>query len=75
MQLVEKACYEESKDRAWELYLTLYPYMGEDNFMSFEDYLAELMPQKTDTRTAEQIIAETRKLVDGIDWRVVDGNI
>lgn len=75
LRLVEKAYYEESKDRVWELYLTWYPFMGEDNFISFADYLAELMPQKTDTRTSEQIIEETRKLVDGIDWRVADGNI
>ena len=38
LQIIAKALEEVEKERAWEMWLTEYPNMNADNFISFSDY-------------------------------------
>lgn len=74
IELIKKAYLEESKERAWQVYLTQYPYMTEESFITFEDYFKRLTAPP-DTRTTEDILGEISELTDNIDWGLVDGDI
>lgn len=47
----------------------IYPYMGEEDFITFEEYYERC--QEVDTRTAEDILEEVEELLK-LDWKEVD---
>ena len=71
---MKKAYEEESKARVWDLYLTQYPYMTEENFIDFGDYYATLTTPVS-TKTEEEILSEIQNEIASVDWRSIDGNI
>ncbi len=44
-----------NKDRKWELYLTIYPNMDKESFISFEEFSNPPKP-----KTPEEILADVR---------------
>ncbi|MBO4376154.1 MAG: hypothetical protein J5811_02540 [Lachnospiraceae bacterium] len=56
------------EERLWQLYSTLYPMMGEDNFMEFEDFMKYVSAPKEKGHTKEQIIANTMKKFENISF-------
>lgn len=71
---MKKAYEEESKARAWDLYLTQYPHMTEENFINFEDYY-RMLTAPANTKTEEEILSEIQNEIASVDWRSINGNI
>ena len=69
MALVVKAIEETRRDKAFELYKMIYPLMGEENFITFEEYYKKA--KQVDTRTLEEILEEVEELIE-LDWKEVD---
>lgn len=69
MALFVKAIEETRRDKAFELYKMIYPLMGEENFITFEEYYKKA--KQVDTRTSEEILEEVEELIE-LDWKEVD---
>lgn len=66
-KLLIKAVEKQSEEKAWQLYLSKYPYMSEENYVPFEKFYN---PQrgKEEAKSAEDILAEVKKLLDSHEW-------
>lgn len=64
-RLVMKAHEKEIEKAAWEQYLTVYPNMDEQSFVSFADYKKKIMvkPEKKTQKTNAEIMDELMPLV------------
>ena len=56
---INKAIEEEKDSRLWEVWLTLYPNMTEDNFISFEEFKGKQAKKK---QTDQDMMAMARAL-------------
>ena len=65
MKLLIEALKKERENDAWDMWLTLYSRMTKDNFMSFEDFKAQLIKPiaKASNITREEIEEEMAKIV------------
>lgn len=64
--LIVKGWGRRNKQVAWELYLTQYPKMNSETFIPFSEfYDPDEQPKKQDNRTAEEILAEVKGILDG----------
>ncbi|MGL5642995.1 MAG: hypothetical protein ACRDDM_12035 [Paraclostridium sp.] len=43
IELINKAYAKDFENKAWEMWLTLYPNMDKKNFTSFEDYKKKII--------------------------------
>ncbi len=56
----------ENEQKQWDMWLRLYPFFDEKNFMSFEEFKKVAMQQKlrrTD-KTDDEIFAEMQKVIE-----------
>lgn len=67
-----KAIEEKQKEQAFELYKSIYPLMREEDFISFEEFYAKGIEKQHEisTKTAAEILAETRELYYSHRWEV-----
>lgn len=53
--LVEKAFEEEDKRDLWEMWLSQYPWMNKENFVSFNDFYIRVTNPMSETPTEDII--------------------
>jgi len=60
IKLISKAQEEELKECAFRYYLTIYPKMKKETFISFEEYYDKFRPQQSvmDNRSKEEVMAD-----------------
>lgn len=65
MKLLIEALKKERENDAWDMWLTLYPRMNKENFMSFEDFKKEVIKSavRVSNKTKEEIEEEMLKIV------------
>lgn len=73
-EVVVKALQKEQDERAWEMYLSIYPNMSEKSYMSFEQFKekakkgkgaktdASDLTKKPDTRSTADIISMAERI-------------
>lgn len=59
-RLLNKAWEREDNFRKWDLYTAIYPLMGTDNFMSFEEFSK---PQIIEIKEEEEILMEVKDVI------------
>lgn len=69
VELLTKAYEKRDEEKMFKMWLTVYPTMTQENFMSFEDYKVALK-RPIDTRSAAQIVEDTKKLHAKTEWVV-----
>lgn len=71
VKLIYKCLYEIERQKAWDIWISIYPNMRKDNFMSFEKFFVhdveDIMPKSHKTvedmlKTAEDI---SSKMAEG----------
>ena len=62
-RLILKANDKQIENSAWELYLTVYPYMNKETFIPFEDFYNPGQI-KTEDKTEEEILSEVKEILD-----------
>lgn len=55
---------KESDRRLWEQYLTVYPRMTEENFISFSDFKKDAYSPKEARKTKEDILKDVKHIID-----------
>jgi hypothetical protein len=65
VKLLIEALKKERENDAWDMWLTLYPRMNKENFMSFEDFKKEVIKSavRVSNKTKEEIEEEMLKIV------------
>lgn len=66
-EMIVKAYEKQAEEKAWSMYLTLYPNMDEKNFVPFDRYYNPNRG-KQETKTKEEILLEVKSLLDGNEW-------
>jgi hypothetical protein len=68
-KLIKKAFDKREEEKAWQMWLTLYPNMNKDNFVPFSDFYKE-MKKPISKRPTEDILNEVyeiRKKLEGVN--------
>lgn len=66
-ELIVKAIEKRDEERAWQLYLTKYPYMTEEDYIPFDTFYNPNRG-KEESKSAEDILEEVKKLLDSHRW-------
>ena len=73
IDLIIKAYEETEKEKLFKLYVNIYPYMTEENFMSFEEYYSECLRNSNQSKkTAQEIIEEVKTMYENAIWGEVE---
>lgn len=67
-EIIVKALEKHSEDRAWQLYLTKYGDMTEENYVPFDKFYNPKRIEEVD-ESAEDILAGVRELLNSNEWR------
>lgn len=63
LEIINKAYEKSFEDKAFKMWLTLYPNMDEKNFMSFDDYKTKLMtPVKTTLSSMHDVLKDVSEI-------------
>lgn len=64
ISLILKSIKEKEKQKAWEIWLTLYPHMTKDTFIPFSKFYKETTEIKPEIspRTAQEILNEAKEI-------------
>ena len=63
---------QETENRLWQQWLTLYPNMNKENFISFERFKFQVMPREEKKR--EEILKEMLPIIQACKEQI-NGNI
>lgn len=64
LKIIEAGRKKESDRRLWEQYLTVYPHMTEENFISFSDFKKDAYSPKEARKTKEDILKDVKHIID-----------
>lgn len=67
-KLLINAYEKQSEEKAWQLYLTKYQHMTEENYVPFDEFYKPKRVEETN-KSAENILAEVREMMNSNDWR------
>lgn len=67
-ELIVKAVEEERKDKVFKLYASIYPYMDEESFISFEEFYISMTTDNN--KSVDDILEDTKSLLS-IEWKEV----
>ena len=59
--LINKAKYENERDKAWDIWVRQVAFMSKENYQSFEEYWLKIN-KKIDQRPKEDIIARVQEI-------------
>lgn len=70
-RLLVGAYKKMNEERAWDLYKAQYPSFTEENFKPFNEFYnpEEQEGNIKESKTAEEILKDTKKLMDSYKWR------
>jgi hypothetical protein len=75
IELILRAYEKRSEERAFQLYLTKYPWMNEENYMPFEEFYNPKTHNENKHLTEEQILLEVKDILDSFKGGGTHGNI
>lgn len=79
LDLINKAYEKDFENKAWSMWLTLYPNMDKKNFISFEEYKKKLIQPVNNTLSSTEDIlkevSEIRQLKARKESEKLNGNI
>jgi len=61
IDLMVKAMEKQREQRTWQLWVSIYPNMGEDNFIKYEEFKDQVNKKPETPQSAAEIIAEAEK--------------
>lgn len=63
LRVIAKGREKESDERLWSQYVSLYPYMNQDNFMTFEDFKKECVKPIEPKISKTEILNEVEDII------------
>ena len=66
-KLLKKASEKRSREDAWELYLTLLPNMGQENFMTFDEFYDKGKSAPEGGQSEEEILSDVKEILDSFN--------
>lgn len=63
-ELLAGAWNRKDENRAWSLYVSTYPNMTSETFMTFDEFYNPEKAQKQDSRSAEEILEEVKEILE-----------
>jgi len=64
LEMILKAIKEREKDKAWQLYLTVYPNMEEKTFKPFEEfYSPQESPKVDNSKSVDEILEDVKNIL------------
>ena len=67
IELIIKAMEEKRKDKVFKLYASAYPYMDEENFISFEEFYISIT---ANGKSTDEILEDINSLLS-LEWEEV----
>ena len=64
LKIIAAGRKKESDNRLWEQYLTIYPHMTEENFVSFTEFKSDAYKPKETKKTTEDILNDVKHIID-----------
>lgn len=61
--MIIKALEKREEEKAWQIYLSKYPYMDESNFISFNEFYKTEKPQESEL-TIEEILDDVKNTLN-----------
>ena len=58
LELIVESFKKEKEERIWQLYVSKYPLMNQDNFISYEEFLNTLYPEYLNNLSNQEISHE-----------------
>jgi hypothetical protein len=68
VQIINQGFESAKMDKMWSLYVQIYPFMKEENFMTFENFVKDSTRPPEPQHTAEQILDKTEKILN-LKWK------
>lgn len=64
-ELIQEAYKKQLDKKLWDMWLTKYPWMDEENYMSFEDFKDEMMDQENQPQklSRNEIIEQSERII------------
>lgn len=73
LNIIVKAFKNESKDKFYKLYLTQYPNMDKDNYISFEDFYKQSTTKRINTnKNKEEIYKNVENILKNYKFKAID---
>lgn len=70
IKLINKAYEKDLEDKVYQMWLTLYPNMDKNNFISFEDFKAKVMIKNIQSlSSAEDVLKEVSEIRKKLERR------
>lgn len=66
IQIVKKAFEKQSENKAWELYLTRYANMTEEDYIPFDEFYKPQVNQEIENKSEADILAEVKQILDSL---------
>lgn len=63
IKVIAKGREKEADERLWDQYVSLYPYMNQDNFMTFEDFKKECVKPIGPKTSKAEILDEVEDII------------
>lgn len=63
LRVIAKGREKDFEKRLWDQYVSIYPYMNDDNFISFEDFRSKTVKPVEPSRTKEDVLNEVEDII------------
>lgn len=64
LRVIAKGREKDFEQRLWNQYVSIYPYMNEENFISFEEFKDKTVKPVEPTRTKEDVLGEVEGIIE-----------
>lgn len=64
IEIIKKAYEKRNEDKAFQLYVARYPWMGEKDFVTFEQFYNPQVQVNIENRNATEILTEVKGILD-----------
>ena len=64
LKIIEEGRKKVSEERLWEQYLTIYPHMTEENFVSFNEFKSDAFKPASSKKTKNEIMNEVKNIIE-----------
>lgn len=63
LRIIRKGREKEAEDRLWMQYTSIYPYMNEENFISFDDFKNSCFKPEEKKLPVEEIMSNVEDII------------
>ncbi len=64
LKVIAKGREDDFEKRLWDQYVSIYPYMNDDNFISFEEFKNKAVKPVEPARTKEDVLGEVENIIE-----------